>query len=241
MKSGKQHSLSAQQEQVLKHVARYRLSFTEIIDHLFFRERSSRKTLTALCDGKSPYLQTVGGFQGRRKAYVLTKLGSKVVTGSVERSKAPNDTNINLLAFCCLSGKKRIRLEQSEITEFFGEPIPGRHLVMQCSGSYCLHSVYVPGASTKDLTILSKVEERFEELADCSASSWTPEPTEWLNTGKLRVTAIVQTAEKSQRVGQALQKRLSPIEHSAIHHCSVVATNSNRLEELLRGLRYSSN
>jgi len=117
MKSGEQHSLSTQQEQVLKHIARYRLSFTEVIDHIFFRGRSSRKALTALCSGTNPFVETVGGFQGRRKAFVLTKLGSKAVTGSTERSKAPNDANISLLAFCCLSGKKRICLEQSEITE----------------------------------------------------------------------------------------------------------------------------
>lgn len=229
--------LSPAMLRVLRHIARYRLSFTEIIEHICLDGQSSRKTMESLTGEKRPLVEKVGGFAGRRNAFKLTQLGSKLIAGNAERNKAPNPANLSLLAFCCLSGKRRIRLEQAEIQKYFGKPLPGRHLVLQASGNYCLHSVYSPGASTKDQTVLAKIIERFQELAETVESTWNPDSTAWLNSGKLRVTAIVETKEKAERISAALKRRLDSFDHPAMHYSTVASANTDQLEELLRGLR----
>lgn len=235
MNSGE--TLAAKQEQVLRHIARYGLSFTEVVEHICFGGRSARKTIQALCDGNTPLTSKVGGFKGRRQALVLTEAGSRSIAGNAYRSKQPSHQRINLFAFCCLAGNRRIRLEAEEIKRFFGAPLPGRHLVMQCSGDYCLHSVCLPGASTKDVTILEKIESRLGELIECDESAWAPRPEDWLAAGRLRVTAIVETRQKAQRLNKALRNRLRNYDHPAVGYCSVAAARSNQLEELLGELR----
>lgn len=206
MNSGE--TLNPKQKLVLRHIARYGLSFVEVIEHICFRGKSSRKTLASLSHGETAFIERTGGFKGKRKAVILTPAGSRYIAGNPDRSKSPSFAAINLFAFCCLSGQRRIRLEPAEIGQHFGTPLPGRHLVLQASPPYCLHSVYTPGATTKDSTIVDKVESRLGEIIETSDSDWNPDPEQWLSSGRLRVTAIVETEEKAERISNTLSKRL---------------------------------
>lgn len=231
-------ALSPKQKLVLHHIGRYGLSFVEAIEHICFGGKSSRKSIEGLATGDTPMVERVGaGFKGKRKALTLTAAGSRAVYGDTGRSKKPTYANKNLFAFCCLSGKRRIRLEDSEVNDYFGNPLPGKHLVMNCSSFYCLHSLYIPNESTKDATIIAKVESRFGELLEADNTAWSPSIESWLASGRLRVTALVETKPKAARINKALQKRLRNFEVAGIDNCRAIASGYDQLEESLNGLK----
>lgn len=165
MSSGK---LNPGQRAVLEHLGRYRLSFKEIVSALYFDGADPQKTLDLLREQK--LVETLKGFHGNRTAYVLARPGA--ATLGTSRRRADNlgsealPANLAVLAFCTLLGRARIRLNEDELPELFGDvPPPGRfHCLERGSRATRIYHVYTPGDSTRVSDIIARTRAHIAEV-----------------------------------------------------------------------------
>lgn len=233
MSSGK---LNAPQRMVLEHLARYRLTFQEVVGTLFFDGGNPQKTLNQLRE--QGLIETQKGFGGNRAAYVLSRAGAAALGTS--RRRADNlgsealPANLAVLSFCLLRGRSRIRLTDDELVELFGELVPpGRfHCLERGARATRVYHVYTPGDSTRVGDVVARTRAHIAEVRKLPAL----EP--WLRHELYSHAILVDNEDRAAALNAALDdsgsdgkglRTLSPI------HVESVAGLAN-LEEALRDL-----
>lgn len=236
MSSGEQQQLD---QKILEHLARYRLSFQEILSALFFDGARPQKTLNEL--KARGLITTQGGFEGNRRGYKLTKEGRSAI--SARRRAADNlgsmsqDKSLAILAFCFLKQRSRILLQSKEWKSLIGaDAKKGHHHCIENGGhATCIHHVYVPGVGTPVDDVLRQTREHIP------ASLAVTELAPWLKERLYIHTILVDRPNREADLNALLDEATldefdqRPIRKVARIHVERVPMHSS-LEEALRAL-----
>ncbi|MCA9244412.1 MAG: MarR family transcriptional regulator [Phycisphaerales bacterium] len=229
-------NLNQTQRCVLEHLARYRLSFQEIVSALYFEGASPQKTLNQLRE--QGLIETQKGFGGNRTAYVLTRAGAGALGAS--RRRADNlgsealPANLAVLAFCLLRGRARIRLNDNELVELLGEPAPaGRfHCLERGARATRIYHVYAPGDSTRVADVVARTRSHVAEVRKLP----TLEP--WLRHEFYSHAILVDNEDRAAELNAAIDdangdgKPLRSLSHIHVETVPGLASFEEALREL---------
>jgi hypothetical protein len=212
MNSGK---LTARERQVLEHIGRYRLTFQEVVAHLFCEGKSPQKLLDGLRLPRTgsmhtmpdePLVEVRTGYGGNRRAYKLTVAGTRAARLHIGRAKDLGSeslpTHLAILGFCCMRGERRVLLEKSELAALFGPRTPkGRyHAVAKTPAGNRVIRLSVPAGTTGVSDTVTRVEESLEELGE------DPLFKPWLHGGLYAFAVLVETVEHAEALRRAFAK-----------------------------------
>lgn len=189
---------------VLSHLGRYRLSFKEIIGHLFFGGADPQKALDRLRD--AGFIDVQKGFVGNRTAYRLVARGAAAVNLNRRRGEAlgPESlpAHLAILAFCFLKRRPRILLEDNDSAEIFGEsPPPGRyHCLEHGSQGTRVYHLSVPGPSTPPDEV---VQGTRRHIAECLKSR---EFRPWVNYKLYTQAILVDNPERQAEIARLIER-----------------------------------
>lgn len=189
---------------ILRHLARYRLSFTEIIRFVPCKGADPDEAIRSLKSEK--FIGTRDGYGGRRVAYVLAKDGARAV-GAKRRAgqEAGADAEARQFAvfsFCFLTRKPRVRLLEEDLKELYGDlRLPGLDYCMEYSANRKrIYSLYVPRPTTPPDEAASALRGRVEDL-------WQVESLRpWMVNGVLAVAAAVTKLERAAKISARLEE-----------------------------------
>lgn len=188
---------------ILRHLARYRLSFTEIIRFVPCQGGDPEETIRALKAGG--FIGTREGYGGRRVAYVLAPRGASAVGAgrrSGEEAGAEAEArHLAVFSFCYLAKKPRARLDKEDLRELFADAkLAGHDYCMEyVANSKRVHAMYVPGPATPPNEIASSVRRRLRDL-------WQEEPLRpWLTNGVLTICVPVTNRERAAQINARLE------------------------------------
>lgn len=154
--------LSERDQRILNHVARYHLTFHEVVSWLFFDGGDPRRTLNRL--EKARLLAKIDSFNSSRKAFRLDRAASAFVDVSRRQLETPRPTslhfNLAVYAFCLLSGRARVRLLPKELRDLYGDIPPGKcHVIEERPKETRVMEVMVPGLKATDAKVVSAITE----------------------------------------------------------------------------------
>lgn len=234
MRSGKPVHL---EYAILQHIARYRLTFKEIVGHLFFGGADPQKRLDKL--RQDGLLRTEKGFVGNRSSYQLTPKGAKFVDVNRRRGEPLGSealaVHFGVLAFCCLNQRPRLRMEEEELAELFGGSISssGCHVVEQSTKASRVYRVYVPGPGTRvNEIILTTRKHVHEALKTPSLDRWI---THEVYSHAILVESLTRAAELRAALDEAAVDDSSKLGDVAHIHVECVP-GPEKLEEALDAL-----
>lgn len=229
--------LTERERNVLLHLGRYRLSFKEVVSHLYFDGADPQKTLDKL-RGEG-YIETYKGFQGNRSSYRLARAGADALQISPRRADALGSealpTFLAIFSFCLLKGRPRILLDKAETDELFeGSPPGGRyHCLEHSKKRTCLYHVYVPGATTKPDGVVGSTRSHVSDVLS------KPHLRRWVRHDLYIHVILVETEQRKTEILRTLKKTVDdhdrPLRESAAMQVETVPMFAN-LEEALGGL-----
>lgn len=168
-------ALSEKQDQVLKHLARYRLSFQSLLAREFFGDcsKSCQNTLDQL--KKKRLIQVFPRRLGRFALYQISESGAKETGCSAARSRplGPESLpkHLAVLWFCYYGKTRRTRLESQELahSKLFGFEVDGVHCFepegvrFEDGGTYPkIYQVFHLGAGAREDRLLSRAAKLTE-------------------------------------------------------------------------------
>ncbi|MCC7316617.1 MAG: hypothetical protein IT419_17640 [Planctomycetes bacterium] len=195
--------LSERQRQVLRHIARYRFTFKEVLSCLFYEGADPQKELDDL---RSDGLIVARKYcKGNRSAYQLQPkaadaLGMKRRADALGSAALP--THLAIYGFCLLLGRPRIRLEDGELESLFeGRPPGGRyHCLERSSRARRVYHVYVPGDGTKPNDVLAATRNHIAEVIQI------PGLLPWLANRVYYHAILVDSNERQEKIKTAIDR-----------------------------------
>lgn len=222
--------------ELLRHLARYRLSFKEIIRHVVFGGSDPDRLLGGL--KTYGYIDTQKGFGGNRVAYTLLKRGAKAAGAGRRRGEDAGTeseaTHLAILGFCFLNRRSRARVEADELGDVFGPlQLSGRHHCLEyASRVKRVYSVYAPGPTTPPQDVALYVRKRVSELRRQT------EMEPWLINGVYALAVLVDNDERRAKIAARLDE--TTIDERPIHDLAEIVVEvvpgRDDLEEPLRVL-----
>lgn len=189
---------------VLRHLARYHLSFTEIIRHVPCKGNDPEETIRSLKSGN--FITTREGYGGRRVAYVLAPRGASAVgagrRAGEEAGPVAEAQQLAVFSYCFLMKMPRARLSTDELAELFGAGrLPGLGYCMEYAEKRKrIDALYTPGPSTSPAEVASTLRNRVGNL-------WQYESLRsWLLNGVLAVCATVSDDERAAQISARLEE-----------------------------------
>jgi hypothetical protein len=200
MSSGK-NTLTKRDRSILEHIGRYRLSFQEVIERLYFKGADSQKVLDRLRD--SGFIASEKGFGGNRSAYVLKPKG--VAARGLPRRTADElgsqsmPDYLAVLSFCCLMGKARIVLLKDELKELFEHEVPkGRYHCLERADSSSLYHVSIPGPTKREDAVVAATRSHVARMLGSKGLS------EWVTERLYQYAILVDSAERARAITKAM-------------------------------------
>jgi hypothetical protein len=235
MKSGKP-KLTSRDQAILNHLGRYRLTFKEVVRHLYFNGADPQKVLDRLRDGG--LIQAHSGFGGNRRGYGLTTKGAALCglhkrTATALGSQSTPEC-LSVLAFCFLMETPRALLTREDLKELFQTPPVGRfHCVDAAASGPSVYHVYVPGPSTQPGDVVGKTR------AHIARSRESAEMAQWLDERLYRYAILVDSPSRApvmnEAFDQAKDEEGGPLRNAA-EILVVHVAGPDGLEEVLRVL-----
>lgn len=154
--------LSERDQRILNHVARYHLTFHEVVSWLFFDGSDPRRTLSRL--EKAGLLAKIDSFNSSRKAFRLDRAASAFVDVGRRQLETPRPTslqfNLAVYTYCLLSGRARVRLLPDELRNLYGDLPPGKcHVIEDRPKEARVVEVMVPGLKATAAKVVSAISE----------------------------------------------------------------------------------
>lgn len=228
--------LTSRELAVLRHIARYQLTFTEILRRLLFDGTDPKRTLGELTE--KGLIETRKGYGGNRSAYVLTVRGTRAAGASQRRASlggaAGEARNLALLGFCCLRGQPRIRLNGEELLSVLGVRVRAErnHCLEWGSRRKRLYRMYVPDPGQAPDAIARYVRDALDE----QVQSATLRP--WVESGVYQTAVVVDDSSRAAAINARLDETHldeRPLREVAEIHVDVVPGPAT-LEEALHAL-----
>lgn len=201
MKSGK---INDRDRLILRHIARYRFSFNEVLGALFFDGGDPQKVLDRLRE--AGYIVPRKIFRGNRSAYQLQPKGVAAVRAGRRSADALGSESLPvhaaIFAFCLLCGRSRIRLGKKEMSELFDGNAPsGRHHCLERSTrAKRIYHVYVPGEGVPLNDIIDTTREHITE------SQALPGIKTWLTCRVYSHAVLVDRQDRADELKAAMHR-----------------------------------
>jgi hypothetical protein len=168
--------MTERDEQIIRHIARYRLGLKAVFAKLFFggNESACANIVQKLLDERR--IKSVGGLPGGYHYYLLTEKEANsrgVPENRAERlGEQALRTWFSVLWFCCMGKKRRYLLENSSLEKLIGRSFNAPYCMEEPQGkeSARIYRVFTPGAATKPKSIISDIRKHLEEAQNFSSS-----------------------------------------------------------------------
>jgi hypothetical protein len=202
MRRKKKMRLTERDEKILRHIARYRATFNEILRVLFFAGDDISKVIGRLKNAK--LIEAATGFVGKRSAYRLTRDGARAVGVNWRATKkngpavAPFD--LAVYGFCFLAGRSCIRLERDELKQLLGF-VPNDCCRCLESGKYKgIHEVYAPEGTVSDRAVARNTRDHMAKSMNHD------EVCRWMSHRLYRFTILVNDDARRKMIDDALEE-----------------------------------
>lgn len=148
---------------ILQHIARYRVTVRPIVARLSSPDENPEAALAGLI--RRGLVAAHKGLPGNRSVYRLTKQGTAVVEVSEARARPLRSQaifkHLGILLFCHVEGSGRYRIEDGELRDLIGEPLPdGAHCMGMVDSRVAIFNTYVPGPRTTIRSIVRHIREQ---------------------------------------------------------------------------------
>jgi hypothetical protein len=151
-------------EQILRHLALYRISFRVVLSRRFFHGRTPGNVLTRLT--REGRIQSRAGLPGRVRYYQLTTAQAERMGVPMGRARPPKPqaflSHLAVLWHCCMDRqvRDRRRLDREEMAKLFGARPPRGVHVMQAGDSPRVYRALVPGAGRPARSVFKALRRR---------------------------------------------------------------------------------
>jgi hypothetical protein len=192
-------------DKIIKHIGRYGVSIRAVIEKLFFEGSTCDHVLNRLI--REGRIASKGGIPGGLCYYHLTisEARSRGVPDhrarGKKRSRALREA-LQVLWFCCMSDKKRNRIERRQMGASFetGKGSGKPHLAEIDGDRHIVYRVYTPGPNSRDNYLLKVIRADFE------AASEMPTLKGWIEDAAFGFALLVETDERKERLKRLLRK-----------------------------------
>lgn len=194
---------------ILKHVGLYRLTFPIVVERLFCKARGGIGGTLLSELARAGFLRhhkklADGAFQGGVPFFTLTPSGARMAGVSEDRGAvlgAPAlRTHMAVLWFCCLSDRRRHRLEPSELREAFGDDAPYPNV------AFCIGEEDEGPKIYRVYETATNVALSIKRLRLAIAKLWeTPRVRPWLMCGDLGFAVLAETRAKCGHLTTAMK------------------------------------
>ncbi len=188
---------------ILEHLARYRVSVRAVLSRLNDANKVLKPALERLLG--SDLVVADRSLPGNRALYQLSKKGASVLEISESRARRFGSQamhkHLGVLLFCHVAGCKRYRLEDDELRELVGDPLPeGTHCMAQIDDQPVLLGVYIPGAETSVRSIVRRVRELVVDARRVSGLR------DMIMADRFGIALVVTTSQRRKVVSKALNR-----------------------------------
>jgi hypothetical protein len=160
------HRNDQRDDQILRHLALYRISFRAVLSRQFFGGGNPGNVITRLlAEGR---IQSREGLPQRLRYYQLTAAEAARLGVPLGRTRAPKPqaflTHLGAVWHCCVDPgvQDRRRLERNELAHLFGDnPPKGAHII-QSVPTPRVFRILVSGPATPARTIFKSLRKRIE-------------------------------------------------------------------------------
>src|SRR5262245_58360260 len=203
--------MTPRDEQILRHVARHRLTIRPVLQRLFFKSPDAAGNVVArlLKAGLLESSKFPDGFS----YYQLTDEGAKAIgLSKAPRARDEHSLHAALAAlwFCAMDEGPRLLLTAAEEQELLGANAPGALHCIHPAGEWSvLHELYVPGPGTSEENVLDRLKKRIEERRKDRLLR------DWIASRNLGFVVLVEKEDRQAtlktRVGKAELRRFTSI------------------------------
>jgi len=207
--------MTPRDEQILRHIARHRLTIRPVLQALFFKSKDAcgNRIAKLLKPTKGPPLIESSKFPDGYSYYQLTEDGARAV-GLDEPPRVRDDHGahaaLSALWFCHMAEKRRLLLTEKEEVELLGAAVEGaRHCIEPAGEWSVLHELYVPGPGTEEKNVIDRIRKRIDERRE------VPVFRDWIASRNLGIAVLVERGERQDalkaRIGEAELRRFTSI------------------------------
>jgi hypothetical protein len=191
-------------DNILRHIGRYRVSMRPIIAHRYFTDGNCDHVIQRLLEEER--IKSYSGLPGGLSYYQLTRqeaLRLQVPTNRCHPHRARSLREaLAVLWFCCMTGKNRRRLDRKEIAKVFGR---GRGLGMphcaELDKEGVIYRVYAPGPNSRNDYRIRTLRE------ECRIVMEHPRMAPWALARTFRFAILVETPGRLERMRTLLEKQ----------------------------------
>jgi hypothetical protein len=191
-------------DKISKHIGRHGVSLRVVIEKLFFDWATCDHVVNRMM--KEGRIVSESGLPGGLNCYRLS-LSEARSRGVPEHRARPKKgaalrEALQVLWFCCMSDKKRSRLERLQISKNFGN---GRgsgkpHCAEDHDGKLIVYRIHAPGPNSRDEYLLKSIRGEYESAMERA------EIRKWIESGTFGFAVLVETPERRERLRRMIQK-----------------------------------
>lgn len=158
-------------EKILKHIGLYHVSLRVVIEKLFFQGKTCDHVLQRLLEQHR--IQACSGLPGGLSYYQLTLTEARKRSVPEHRARKHNTAALRealaVLWFCCMSDKRRKRLERNQIGKIFGrgKGFGKPHCAeVRNEKENTIYRLYTPGPNSRDDYLIKLLRTDMQEAID---------------------------------------------------------------------------
>ncbi len=196
--------MNKRDDKILTHVGKHGVSLRAAIEKLFFDGATCDHVINRLI--KEGRVVSEAGIPGGLCYYRLsvTEARARRVPDHRARPKKGGALrqSLQVLWFCDMSDKKRVRLERKQVADEFGN---GRgsgkpHCAESDQGKLIVYRVYAPGPNSRDEYLLKSIHGDYDEAMNRS------ELRGWIENEAFGFALLVETPERKERLRRLISK-----------------------------------
>jgi len=195
--------MKTRDDNILEHIGRYHLSTRAVIEHLYFEDKTCDHVIQRLLEERR--IQSFPGLPGGLSYYQLT-LSEARRRGVPQHRTQPHHASslreaLAVLWFCCMSGKKRKRIERRQLTKLFGrgKGFGHPHCAEETETESVIYRIYAPGPNSRNDYRIRTLHE------ECKIALAHPRLAEWVMAEAFRFALIVETPGRHQTMKELVE------------------------------------
>lgn len=193
--------------QLLRHVGLYRVSIRGVLARQSFGGKTVGNAIQTV--RREGLMVAHRGLGGTLSYYQLTRDGASLLGLPEDRARPFGaqalHTHLAIVAFCCLNGSARIRLDAQTLGALFPDNThPAGDHCLEKGKVTRLYRVYVPGAATSMRSIRARVHELLDEAGS------QPKLSEWMEQRRYGLAVLVDSPGRRADVWNFVRGKNQP-------------------------------